>query len=214
MVYIVIYKTHAMDMLPYYTRSISDYDFIQLRDDVFLLESNDDAGKIHQTLTDAIRPGDGVYVGRISSPAAWNGFRDEVNQWIFDKLTPAKDVLKNNMGRIEQKAGSFNMLINSVVGDLFLYACQLAKEHKKVSFPLEIVGMPTYLHGYIVALNSAVPNHFRCLPNSKKEVKVERYDVKFFGEITKDDIIIKCKEHDRDVDFVNESISRINNYFM
>lgn len=213
MIYIVIYKTRDIEMLPFFAKAISGYNYIRLREDIYLVDSEDKADTIHKNLLRVIRPGEGVYVGHVSAPTVWNGFGENVNQWIFDKMAPKKDILQNTTPTASQATEQFNLPTNSVVGDLFLYACQVAKAKKKQTFPLEIVGMPIYLHGYVVALNSACSNHFRCLPSQNENVRVVRYNSNFFGEITPEGIIAKCQEHGRNTDFVNESIARINNYF-
>ena len=200
-------------MLSYFAQGISKYGNVLLGEGLFLIDTYDKPDEIHRKLMNYIRPGDGLYVGRVSAPAVWNGFRDDVNQWIMEKMKPQKDILWNNKSQSESSTEQFDSRINSIVGDLLLYACQLAKSKRKLKFPLDIVGMSTYLHGYIVALNSSCPKHFRCVPNKNKEIKIEKFDLEFFGEINAETIQKKCEDNSLDMNVVKESITRINQYF-
>ena len=75
----------------------------------------------------------------------------------------------------------------SIVGKCIIYACMLSKEKGK-HFPAALVGNPSYVHGYITALETCAPSYFRAKGDEKGFIVVTSFDKQFFHDITQDGI--------------------------
>lgn len=52
----------------------------------YLIESNSTAVELRDKFKQALDSDDMLYVGKVSAPAAWRGYSEQVSQWIKEKL--------------------------------------------------------------------------------------------------------------------------------
>lgn len=132
-----------------------------------------------------------------------NKLNDEINRLngiennmrdVLTEIRNTKGLIKElkdnhiiNNGSTNQSNEEFVFSKTSIVGQCIIYACSLAFEQKR-SFPINLVGDPTYLHGYITALETCAPNKFRAMGQSNGHVYVSVFDKAFFKDITEESI--------------------------
>lgn len=130
------------------------------------------------------------------------GLNDEINrlsnieismQNILTEIHNTKGLIKDLKGDIpyngntNQTDEEFVFSKTSIVGQCIIYACSLAFKQNK-SFPINLVGDPTYVHGYITALETCAPRKFRATGQSNGYVYVSVFDKTFFKDITAESI--------------------------
>lgn len=57
-----------------------------LGESVFLIETNLTAAEVRDELGEFIDGNDRIFVGKISAPAAWKGYSEEITNWIKTKF--------------------------------------------------------------------------------------------------------------------------------
>lgn len=113
-------------------------------------------------------------------------------QTLLDKQTQTNSLLadlsKNNQILNDTNSNrNFVFDQTSIVGKCIIYACKLSKEHNK-PFPANIIGNQAYVHGYVTALETCAPSHFRAQGKQNGLVEVWHFDNDFFKSITKEGI--------------------------
>lgn len=58
----------------------------RLGDSSYLVQSDFTSVQLRDKYKQALEPNDILYVGRVTVPAAWSGYSDEVSKWIIEKL--------------------------------------------------------------------------------------------------------------------------------
>lgn len=88
MVYIISYDLHAQtqqyDDLIRLIKSYSNW--ACLGGSAYLIETNDTPIQVRENLGHVIDGSDKLYVGKVSAPAAWMGYSQDVTNWIKTKL--------------------------------------------------------------------------------------------------------------------------------
>lgn len=75
----------------------------------------------------------------------------------------------------------------SIVGKCIIYACKLSMDLRR-PFPANLIGNPTYVHGYITALETCAPAKFRIIMDTNGYVSVLVFDKDLFKGITREKI--------------------------
>lgn len=110
-------------------------------------------------------------------------------QTMLSEIRAAKGMIANLGGnyRNDQTTTNDHEFVfekTSIVGKCIIYACKLSKEQNK-PFPANLVGNPSYLHGYITALETCAPSKFRVTGSPNGFIEVMHIDEGFFELITK-----------------------------
>lgn len=112
-------------------------------------------------------------------------------QDILHEVHDTKDMVqefgKNNFNKDVKATEQFVFAQTSIVGKCIIYACRLSFEQSK-PFPASLIGHPAYVHGYITALETCAPSHFRASGKADGNITVSRFDDRFFELITKANI--------------------------
>ena len=113
-------------------------------------------------------------------------------QALLGEIQDAKGMIahlgKNN--QIDQMVVNGQQFVfsqTSIVGKCIIYACRLSFEQSK-PFPASLIGNPSYVHGYITALETCAPSHFRASGRADGYITVSHFDDGFFELITKANI--------------------------
>ena len=138
-------------------------------------------------------------------------------QTLLDKQNQTNNLLadlsKNN--QIDNNITSNQTFVfekTSIVGKCIIYACKLSKEHNK-PFPANIIGNQAYVHGYITALETCAPSHFRAQGKQNGVVEVMHFDNDFFKSITKEGINNEIQTNGLYIG-MNQVMSNIEQFFL
>ena len=106
---------------------------------------------------------------------------------VHDTKDMVQELGKNNFNKDVKATEQFVFAQTSIVGKCIIYACRLSFEQSK-PFPASLIGHPAYVHGYITALETCAPSHFRASGKADGNISVSRFDDSFFELITKANI--------------------------
>lgn len=112
---------------------------------------------------------------------------------LNQKMTPPEQnssIPSNNI----DGSGSFVFSKTSIIGKCIIYACMLSKEKNK-PFPAALLGNPSYVHGYVTALETCAPTHFRANGRPDATIEATFFDNRFFKDITKQGIITEINSN-------------------
>lgn len=88
-VFIISYDLNT-DNVPHYDQlieGIKSYpNYICLGGSAYLIETDESSISIRDNLKNYLKSGDKLYVGRVTSPAAWFGMSDDASKWIKEHL--------------------------------------------------------------------------------------------------------------------------------
>lgn len=117
-----------------------------------------------------------------------NGIKQilQVTRDIQQRINPAERNTNIQQGDLSS-GDNFVFKKTSIVGKCIIYACMLSTEKGK-PFPAAMIGNPSYVHGYITALETCAPSHFRATSEANGYIVVTYFDNSFFSDITKEKI--------------------------